>query len=62
MSEITGMVAVGNNEKCPYCDDIMTKGIDISKHLTDNHRRKLVEALFGDTDEEYLEQKGNNNE
>ena len=57
MSEITGMVAVGNNEKCPYCDDIMTKDIDISKHLTNNHRNKLMAALFGKTDEEYLEYK-----
>tara|TARA_R100001244_G_C5093598_1_gene117011 strand:- start:95 stop:502 length:408 start_codon:yes stop_codon:yes gene_type:complete len=55
--DITGMISIGNNEKCPYCDDIMTKDINISKHLTDNHRNKLVESLFGKTDEEYLKHK-----
>ena len=63
-SKITGMLAIGNGEKCPYCDTIMTEDTDTLKHMTENHQERLVDALFGDTDEEYLEhkQKGNNNE
>ena len=47
MSEITGMLAIGTGEKCPYCDRIVTKDFDVFKHMTDNHENKLVEALFG---------------
>ena len=63
-SKITGMLAIGNGEKCPYCDTIMTEDTDTLKHMTENHQERLVDALFGDTDEEYLEhkQKGNTNE
>ena len=62
--KITGMLAIGNGEKCPYCDTIMTEDTDTLKHMTENHQERLVDALFGDTDEEYLEhkQKGNTNE
>ena len=49
------MLAIGNGEKCPYCDIVMTE-LTI-KHLMDNHQKRLVDALFGDTDEEYLEHK-----
>ena len=51
------MLAIGNGEKCPYCDTVMTKDIDTLEHLTENHQEKLLAALFGDTDEEYLEHK-----
>ena len=51
------MLAIGNGEKCPYCDTVMTKDIDTLEHLTENHKERLLDALFGDTDEEYLEHK-----
>ena len=51
------MLAIGNGEKCPYCDTVMTKDIDTLEHLTENHIERLLDALFGDTDEEYLEHK-----
>lgn len=51
------MLAIGNGEKCPYCDTVMTKDIDTLEHLTENHQERLLSALFGDTDEEYLEHK-----
>ena len=58
------MLAIGNGEKCPYCDTVMTKDIDTLEHLTENHQERFLSALFGDTDEEYLEhkQKGKQNE
>ena len=55
MSEITGMLAIGNGEKCPYCDTVMTKDIDTLNHMTENHEDKLVEALFGATDKKDIE-------
>ena len=51
------MLAIGNGEKCPYCDTVMTKDIDTLEHLTENHKERLLSALFGETDEEYLEYK-----
>ena len=41
------MLAIGNGEKCPYCDTVITEDVDVFKHMTDNHENKLVEALFG---------------
>ena len=63
MSEITGMLAIGNGEKCPYCDTVITEDMDIFKHMTENHEAKLIEALFGDLkkDMDNLEQKGESN-
>ena len=48
MKEITGMLAIGNGEKCPYCKIVMSEDIDILKHMTVNHENKLMEVLFGD--------------
>ena len=48
MEEITGMLAIGNGEKCPYCKIVMSEDIDILKHMTVNHENKLMKALFGD--------------
>ena len=64
MSEITGMLAIGNGEKCPYCDTVMKEDTDIFKHMTENHEDKLIEALFGDlkTDMDNIKQKGQSNE
>jgi hypothetical protein len=48
MEEITGMLAIGNGEKCPYCEIVMSENIDIFKHMTVNHENKLMKVLFGD--------------
>jgi uncharacterized C2H2 Zn-finger protein len=31
--DITGMIAIGNGEKCPYCDKIMKEDTDTVKHV-----------------------------
>ena len=41
-----GMLAIGNGEKCPFCEMIMTKDIKIFDHILENHEEKLVENLF----------------
>ena len=45
---ITGLVAIGNGEKCPYCDKIMEEDTDTVKHLLDNHAKEVMEELFED--------------
>ena len=40
------MLAIGNGEKCPYCELIITKEIKILEHLTKHHKEKLIEQLF----------------
>ena len=37
--DITGMIAIGNGEKCPYCDKIMKEEEDTVKHLLNNHAK-----------------------
>ena len=46
--DITGMLAIGNGEKCPFCDIINTKDFDILKHMIEDHGRSINKALFGD--------------
>ena len=50
LKEITGMLAIGNGEKCAYCNLTMSKDIDIFKHMTVKHEDKMLKALFGDKD------------
>ena len=45
---ITGILAIGNGEKCPYCDKIMDRDTDSVKHLLDNHAKETMEALFNE--------------
>jgi len=43
------MLAIGNNEKCPFCDQILNdnvKGREIMKHLQENHKAEMLRALF----------------
>ena len=40
------MLAIGNGEKCPFCEEIMTKDIKIFDHIFNNHKEKLLENLF----------------
>ena len=44
--DITGMLAVGNGEKCPFCDLIIDD--DTLGHLIENHKEKVNEVLFGE--------------
>ena len=51
--EITGFVAIGNGEKCPYCDLIQGKDFeDAMQHLLKNHEKELSDALNGKTNDE----------
>ena len=45
---ITGMLAIGNGEKCPFCDKIMEKDTDSVKHLLDHHAEQVMGELFDD--------------
>ena len=40
------MIAIGNNEKCPWCDTIITEDIDTLEHLMSNHTLEAMEMLF----------------
>ena len=57
--EITGMLAIGNGEKCPYCDRIITEDFDVFKHMTECHEKELMEALFKTN---AINKEGNSNE
>ena len=43
---ITGMLAIGNGEKCPFCDMIMEKDTDALKHMINEHPKELSKELF----------------
>ena len=43
---ITGMLAVGNGEKCTFCELIVNKDTDILKHMLHNHPQELSKELF----------------
>jgi len=46
--DITGILTIGNNEKCPFCDLIITEEIDSFIHMTESHKKDLNNVLFGD--------------
>lgn len=49
--KITGMLAVGNGEKCPFCDTILDdriKGKEIFEHLKKCHPKELKTHFFGE--------------
>ena len=49
---ITGVLSIGNGEKCPFCDLINTKDIDILKHFITQHPKEMNKGIFGDADKE----------
>ena len=49
--DITGMLAVGNGEKCPFCDIINEKDLDILGHMIEGHKTEINQVLFGDNNE-----------
>jgi len=46
------MLAIGNGEKCPFCDGVMVdfkiKGLDMLEHMKENHEKEFMNSLFGD--------------
>ena len=44
---ITGILEIGNNEKCPFCDLIITEDINSLVHMTESHKEELNKVLFG---------------
>ena len=49
--DITGMLAVGNGEKCPFCDLINEEDLDILGHMIEDHKKDINRILFGDNNE-----------
>jgi histidinol phosphatase-like enzyme len=52
---ITGMLAVGTGEKCPFCELIITEDTDTIKHMMESHRGDLskelkIDAIIVDVD------------
>ena len=45
---ITGVLAIGNGEKCPFCDMIKKEDTDIFLHMNDNHKEEWKKALFNE--------------
>ena len=41
------MLAIGNGEKCPWCDLIVTEDTDVTGHMMENHREEFMKAVFG---------------
>ena len=44
------ILAVGNGEKCPYCEIVITEAIDIVRHFLKYHEDQVLNHLF-DSDE-----------
>ena len=42
------MLAIGNGEKCPYCELINEEDTDILKHMMENHRKEFNKELFNE--------------
>ena len=49
--DITGMLAIGNGEKCPFCDLINEEDLDILGHMIEDHKKDINRILFGDNNE-----------
>ena len=45
---ITGILEIGNGEKCPFCNLIVTEEIDFIDHAATLHKEKLNKILFGE--------------
>ena len=43
---ITGFLAIGNNEKCPCCELIVTQKTDVLKHMIYEHPDEMNKMLF----------------
>ena len=45
--EISGLLAIGNGEKCPFCELIVEEDTDTLKHIISCHKKSLNKVLFG---------------
>ena len=45
---ISGILSVGNGEKCPFCRLIITEEVDTLVHMQECHKQELNKVLFGD--------------
>ena len=52
LSTLTGMLAIGYGEKCPYCDTVIDKDTNVILHMRYNHKDEMMKALFETDDEE----------
>jgi len=43
---ITGFLAIGNEEKCPYCDLMITEETDSLSHMINEHPKQLKKILY----------------
>ena len=43
---IAGLLAIGNGEKCPFCELIIEEDTDTLKHMIDTHPAELSKELF----------------
>tara|TARA_Y100000310_G_C20548344_1_gene746754 strand:+ start:1004 stop:1147 length:144 start_codon:yes stop_codon:yes gene_type:complete len=43
--DITGILAVGNGEKCPFCEFIVDD--DSLEHIIENHKEDINKVLYG---------------
>ena len=43
---ITGFIAIGNNEKCPYCELVVKEKTDVLKHFIHKHPVEMNKMLF----------------
>lgn len=43
------MIAIGNNEKCPFCElmciDFKINGLDVLVHLQTFHKKEFLDSL-----------------
>ena len=44
--DVTGFLAIGNGEKCPFCEKIMEEDTDTLGHLMNDHPEKMDGLLF----------------
>ena len=42
-----GILAIGNGEKCQFCELIITEDTNSLVHMTDLHKEELNNVLFG---------------
>jgi len=51
------MIAIGNGEKCPYCDTILddrVEGREIMGHLLTYHSKEVYSVLFGESENDTI--------
>jgi len=46
--DITGMLAIGNGEKCPFCEIIVDKELDTLGHMINCHQKEIDKTLWGE--------------